>query len=68
MSDLIRIENLTKDYLNDGVATPVLHGVSFTVPKGQFLAESCLELAQLSQQGWSQLLYLPKTLYFYLPF
>jgi putative ABC transport system ATP-binding protein len=38
MSDLIRIENLTKDYLNDGVATPVLHGVSFTVPKGQFLA------------------------------
>lgn len=38
MSDLIRIENLTKDYLNDGVATPVLHGVTFTVPKGQFLA------------------------------
>ncbi len=38
MSDLIHIENLTKDYLNDGVATSVLHGVSFTVPKGQFLA------------------------------
>lgn len=36
--DLLRIENLTKDYLNDGVATPVLHGVSFSVPKGQFLA------------------------------
>lgn len=36
--DLIRIENLTKEYVNDGVATPVLHGVSFTVPKGQFLA------------------------------
>jgi putative ABC transport system ATP-binding protein len=38
MSNLIRIENLTKDYLNNGVATPVLHGVSFTVPKRQFLA------------------------------
>lgn len=38
MSNLLRIENLTKEYLNDGVATPVLHGVSFTVPKGQFLA------------------------------
>lgn len=36
--DLIRIEDLKKDYVNDGVATPVLHGVSFTVPKGQFLA------------------------------
>ncbi len=36
--DLIRIEDLKKDYLNDGVATSVLHGVSFTVPKGQFLA------------------------------
>lgn len=36
--DLIRIEELTKEYVNDGVGTPVLHGVSFTVPKGQFLA------------------------------
>lgn len=38
MPDLIRIENLKKDYVNDGVATSVLHGVSFSVPKGQFLA------------------------------
>lgn len=38
MPDLIRVEDLKKEYLNDGVATPVLHGVSFVVPKGQFLA------------------------------
>lgn len=38
MSDIIRIEDLKKEYLNDGIATPVLHGVSFTIPKGQFVA------------------------------
>ncbi len=38
MHDLIRIENLKKEYVNYGVVTPVLRGVSFTVPKGQFLA------------------------------
>ncbi len=36
--ELIRIENLKKDYVNDDVATPVLHGVSFSIPKGQFVA------------------------------
>lgn len=36
--DMLRVQNLTKDYVNEGVATPVLHGVTFTVPKGQFLA------------------------------
>lgn len=38
MSDLIRTKDLKKDYINEGIATPVLHGVSFSVPKGQFLA------------------------------
>lgn len=38
MTPVIEIKNLTKDYENDGVKTPVLHGVSFSVPKGQFVA------------------------------
>lgn len=38
MVPVIEIKNLTKDYENDGVKTPVLHGVSFSVPKGQFVA------------------------------
>ncbi len=38
MSEIIRVLNLTKDYLNDGIATSVLQGVNFTIPKGQFLA------------------------------
>lgn len=36
--DMLRVQNLTKDYVNEGVSTPVLHGVTFTVPKGQFMA------------------------------
>lgn len=35
---VIEVKNLVKDYENDGVKTPVLHGVSFSVPAGQFLA------------------------------
>ncbi len=35
---LIRVENLRKDYVNGDVVTPVLHGVSFTVEPGEFLA------------------------------
>lgn len=38
MKPLIQVKNLTKAYVNDGVETPVLHGVSFDVPKGQFVA------------------------------
>lgn len=38
MSALIKVENLTKTYVNEGAETPVLHGVSFEVPKGQFVA------------------------------
>jgi putative ABC transport system ATP-binding protein len=36
--DLINVENLKKDYFNDGVATPVLHGVKFKIDKGEFVA------------------------------
>lgn len=38
MKPIIQVIDLKKEYLNDGVATPVLHGISFDVPKGQFLA------------------------------
>lgn len=38
MQPVIEIKDLKKTYVNDGVETPVLHGVSFSVPKGQFVA------------------------------
>jgi putative ABC transport system ATP-binding protein len=36
--NLITVKNLTKDYLNEGVTTPVLHGLNFTIDKGEFVA------------------------------
>jgi len=36
--DLIRVENLKKDYINEDVVTPVLHGVSFKIDQGEFVA------------------------------
>lgn len=35
---IIRVEDLTKSYVNDEVETPVLHGLTFEIPKGQFVA------------------------------
>ena len=35
---LIRVEDLTKDYVNGGVATPVLHGLTFNIEQGDFVA------------------------------
>ncbi len=35
---LIQIKNLKKDYINEGVVTPVLHGVSFNIEQGEFVA------------------------------
>jgi putative ABC transport system ATP-binding protein len=35
---LIKIQNLTKDYVNEDVVTPVLHGVSFNIEEGEFVA------------------------------
>lgn len=38
MNPLIKVENLKKDYVNEDVVTHVLHGLSFEIPKGQFVA------------------------------
>ncbi|MBU1039328.1 ABC transporter ATP-binding protein [Patescibacteria group bacterium] len=38
MSDLITVKDLKKIYENEGVATPVLHGVSFTLQAGEFVS------------------------------
>jgi putative ABC transport system ATP-binding protein len=38
MKELIRVENLKKDYINDEVVTPVLHDVSFNIKEGEFVA------------------------------
>lgn len=35
---LIEIKDLKKDYENEGVSTPVLHGLSFSIEKGEFIA------------------------------
>jgi putative ABC transport system ATP-binding protein len=35
---LIEIKNLVKEYANGDVVTPVLHGVNFTIEKGEFVA------------------------------
>ena len=35
---VIAIRDLKKDYINEESVTPVLHGVSFEIPKGQFVA------------------------------
>jgi putative ABC transport system ATP-binding protein len=36
--NLIKVQNLKKDYLNEGVTTPVLHGLNFTIDQGEFVA------------------------------
>lgn len=38
MTALIELKDLKKTYVNEGVETPVLHGITFSIPKGQFLA------------------------------
>ena len=35
---LIKADNITKDYVDDGLVTPALRGVSFEVNQGEFLA------------------------------
>ncbi len=35
---LIKVDNLKKDYVNEGVVTPVLHGMSFAIEPGEFVA------------------------------
>ena len=36
--NLIQVENLKKDYINEDVVTPVLHGVTFNIEQGEFVA------------------------------
>lgn len=38
MANLIELQDLKKAYVNDEIVTEVLHGISFEIPKGQFLA------------------------------
>ena len=35
---VIEVRDLKKDYVNEDVVTPVLHGLSFSIPKGEFVA------------------------------
>lgn len=35
---LIRVENLTKEYINEDILTPVLRGLSFKIEAGEFVA------------------------------
>lgn len=35
---LVVVDNLVKDYVNDDVVTPVLHGISFRIEAGEFVA------------------------------
>src|SRR3990167_10745187 len=34
----IKVVNLEKDYINEDVVTPVLHGVTFSIEPGEFVA------------------------------
>ncbi len=36
--NIIALKDIVKNYENDGVVTPVLHGVSLEIPKGQFIS------------------------------
>jgi putative ABC transport system ATP-binding protein len=36
--NLIKVQNLTKDYTNEGVTTPVLHDLNFSIDQGEFVA------------------------------
>lgn len=38
MAEIIRVVDLKKQYEHDGVITPVLHGLTFSIPHGQFVA------------------------------
>lgn len=35
---LIKVKDLTKDYINEDIVTPVLHGLTFNVDSGEFVA------------------------------
>ena len=35
---LVEIKNLTKEYRNEEISTPVLHGLNFNIEKGEFVS------------------------------
>ena len=35
---MIKLENITKTYMTEGIATPVLHGISLEIQAGEFVA------------------------------
>lgn len=37
-AELIKVQNLSKEYANDGVVTPVLHDMSFSIKPGEFVS------------------------------
>jgi putative ABC transport system ATP-binding protein len=37
-TNIIELTDVTKDYDNEGVVTPVLHGLSLEIPQGQFVS------------------------------
>ncbi|MBD3251300.1 ATP-binding cassette domain-containing protein [Candidatus Uhrbacteria bacterium] len=38
MENIIRIKDIKKEFVNDEVVTKVLHGITFDIPKGQFVS------------------------------
>lgn len=38
MSDIIDVRDLKKEFVNDSVVTKVLHGLTFSIPKGSFVS------------------------------
>ncbi len=50
---LIKLENIAKNYVNDGAVTPALRGVSFAIQQGQFAA-----IMGSSGSGKSTLMYI----------
>jgi putative ABC transport system ATP-binding protein len=38
MPNIIELSDVVKEYDNEGVVTPVLHGVSLSIPQGQFIS------------------------------
>jgi putative ABC transport system ATP-binding protein len=38
MGNIIEVKDLKKEFVNDEIVTKVLHGLTFSIPKGQFLS------------------------------
>jgi len=38
MSELIKIQDLKKEFRNEEIVTKILHGLNFTIDKGEFVS------------------------------